>query len=363
MKHSFAVALLAAASLLGRTAWAADAKAAPALAPRTEAPKPAPAAPGYRLASRGAVGGEGGWDYLTVDAAARRVYVSRSSHVMVVDADSGKVVGDLLGTDGVHGIALAPELGRGFTSDGRSGMVTIFDPATLKKTGDAKATGENPDAILYDAATKRVFTFNGRGKNATVFDAATGAVLGTVALGGKPEFPAADGAGRVFVNVEDKNEVVAIDARKLEVVAHWPIAGCDEPASMAIDPKKGRLFVGCHNKVLAVVSTSDGKVVGKVPIGQGNDAAVFDPASGLVFASNGDGTLTIARESESGAYEVVQTVATKKGARTMAFDPKSRRVFLPAAEYGPVPAVTGENPRPRAPMVPGSFELLVVAPE
>ena len=354
---------LSAALLVGRMCLAEDAKPQPEPAPKVEPAKPAEAAPGYRAGARYGVGGEGGWDYLTVDPATRRIFVSRSSHVMVVDADSGKVVGDIPETEGVHGIALAPELGKGFTSDGRSGTLTVFDLATLKKTGKVKATGENPDAILYDGATKRVFSFNGRGKNATGFDAATGAVLGTIPLGGKPEFPATDGAGRIFVNIEDRNEVVAFDARKLEVLAHWPIAGCEEPASMAIDPKKGRLFIGCHNKTLAVVGTSDGKVLATVPIGQGNDAAVFDPATGLVFASNGDGTLTIVRESAPGAFAVVQSVTTKKGARTMAFDPKSRRVFLPAAEYGPVPAATAENPRPRAPMVPGSFELLVVSPE
>jgi DNA-binding beta-propeller fold protein YncE len=297
------------------------------------------------------------------DPEGRRLFVSRSSHVVVVDTDSGKVVGDLPGTEGVHGIALAKELGRGFTSNGRSGTITIFDLGTLKAIAQVKATGENPDAILYDGATKRVFSFNGRGKNATAFDAATGVVEGTIPLGGKPEFAASDGLGRVFVNVEDRSEVVVIDAKKLEAVARWPLAPCEEPASMAIDPKKGRLFVGCHNKLLAVVSTSDGKVVATAPIGQGNDAAAFDPASGLVFASNGDGTLTIVRESPAGSFEVVQTLATKKGARTMAFDPKTRRVYLPAADYGTPPLATAEDPRPRAPMAPGSFELLVVSPE
>jgi DNA-binding beta-propeller fold protein YncE len=364
MKYSMlAAASLATALALVPPALAEDSKPQPKPASKADAAKPPAVSPGYRLASRHAVGGEGGWDYLTVDAESRRIFVSRSSHVMVLDADSGKVVGDIPGTDGVHGIALAPDLGRGFTSDGRTGTIMIFDLATLKKTGAVKATGENPDAILYDAATKRVFSFNGRGKNATAIDAANGAVLGTVPLGGKPEFAAADGAGRVFVNVEDRNEVVAIDSRKLEVVARWSIAGCEEPASMAIDPKKARLFIGCHNKVLAVVGTSDGKVLAAVAIGQGNDAAAFEPATGLVFASNGDGTLTIVRESAPGVFAAVQTVTTKKGARTMALDPKSRRVFLPAAEYGPVPAATADNPRPRAPMIPGSFELLVVSPE
>ena len=360
MRRLLVALLVLSPVLIGlRPATAAE-PAAPAKAP---AVRPAVPAPHYTLSARFPIGGEGGWDYLVVEPESRRVFVSHATHVVVLDADSGKVVGDLPGTDGVHGIALATDLGKAFTSNGRAGTVTIFDLATLKKVGEAKATGENPDAILYDAFTKRVFTFNGRGKNATAFDATTGAVVGTIPLGGKPEFPAADGAGRVFVNVEDKNEVVAFDSKKLEVLAHWPIAGCEEPASMAIDPKKGRLFVGCHNKTLAVVSLSDGKVVAKVPIGQGNDAAVFDQASGLVFASNGDGTLTVIREKGAGVFEVLQTVETKKGARTMALDPKSRRLFLPAADYGAVPAATTENPRPRAPMVAGSFELLVVSPD
>lgn len=344
------------------TALALAAASTLSLAAAEPAPAAAPSAsgPAYSVTSRFAVGGDGGWDYLTVDAASRRVFVSRSTHVMVVDADSGKVVGDIPGTDGVHGIALAPDLKRGFTSNGRSSTVTVFDLATLKPTSQVKTTGENPDAILFEPFTARVFTFNGRGKNATAIDAATGEVVGTVKLAGKPEFATSDGAGRVFVNIEDRNEVTAFDPKSLAIEAHWPLGPCQEPTGMALDRKERRLYVGCSNRLLVVMSSADGRVLAKVPIGQGNDAVAFDAEAGLVFASNGDGTLTVIRETAPGTYAAVQTVATKKSARTLALDPKTHRLLLPAADFGPAPAPTAENPRPRPAQVPHSFELLVV---
>jgi len=318
----------------------------------------------YKVTGRFPLGGEGGWDYLTVDPSSRRLFVSRSTHVMVVDPDSGKVLGDIPGTEGVHGIALAPELKRGFTSNGRSSTMTVFDLATLQVTSRVKTTGDNPDAILYEPSTKRVFTFNGRGKNATAFDAAAaGTVLGTIELGGKPEFARFDASGRIFVNLEDKNEVDVLDARKLTVEARWPLAPCEEPTGMALDEKTSRLFVGCGNSLLVVMSALDGRVVSKVPIGKGNDGVAFDSATGLVFASNGDGTLSIVKETGPGSYGVVQTVTTRKGARTLALDPGTHRVFLPAAEYGPPPSPSAENPHPRPVLLPGSFEILVVGPQ
>jgi DNA-binding beta-propeller fold protein YncE len=281
---------------------------------------------------------------------------------MVVDMDSGKVVGDIPGTEGVHGIALAPELKKGFTSNGRTGTVTVFELPSLAVTGTIKVTGENPDAILYEPVTKRVFTFNGRGKNVTAIDAVSGNVAGTIPVGGKPEFAATDGSGVVYVNIEDTAEIVAFDAASLAVKGRWPLAPCQEPTGLAIDAKSRRLFAGCGNRLLAAVNAADGKLLGTVPIGAGCDAVAFDPGTGLVYASNGDGTLNVIKETTPGTYAAVETVATKKGARTMALDSKTHRIFLPAAQYGPAPTPSAETPRPRPPIVPGSFELVVVAP-
>jgi DNA-binding beta-propeller fold protein YncE len=316
----------------------------------------------YHLLEKIAVGGEGGWDYLTLDAAARRLYVSRGTRVVVLDVDSGKTVGEISGTEGVHGIALAPELHRGFTSNGRSSTVTIFDTATLSVVGSVKATGENPDAIIYDPASRRVFTFNGRGKNATAIDAATGKVAGTVPLDGKPEFAVADGKGRVFVNIEDKNEISVIASGPLQVEKSWPIPACEEPSGLAMDRKDRRLFTVCHNRAMAVLDADTGRAVASVPIGQGVDAAAWDPSAALAFASNGDGTLTVVKQDGPDAYHVVENAVTQRSARTMALDEKTHRIFLAAAEFGAAPPATAEQPRPRPPMVPGSFTILVLGP-
>jgi len=313
---------------------------------------------GYHLLKKIPLGGEGGWDYLTLDAAARRLYITRATHVAVLDADTGATLGELADTPGVHGVALAPELGRGFTSNGRVSAVTIFDLKTLRALGQAK-TGANPDAIVYDPASKRVFTFNGGSADATAIDAASGAVAGTIALGGRPEFAAADGAGRVYVNLEDKNELVALDSRRLVIAARWPLAPCTEPAGLAMDTRHQRLFVGCHNQMMAVVDAASGRIVATLPIGRGVDANAFDPDTSLAFSSNGDGTLTVAREESPDKYSVVENVATQRGARTMALDTKTHNVFLVTAEFGPPPAPTPENPRPRPTIVPGSFVVLV----
>src|ERR1700719_5157623 len=295
----------------------------------------AAAAPGYHVVKTYKVGGDGGWDYLTTDAEARRVYISRGTHVMVLDADSGKSVGDIADTPGVHGIALAPELGRGFVSNGREGAVSIFDPKTLATSSKVKV-GDNPDAILYDRATKRVFAFNGRSQDATALDAAKGTVLGTIKLGGKPEFAASDGKGEIFVNIEDKSELLAIDPNKLEVKAKWPLAPCTEPSGLAMDRKNRRLFVGCDNKMMAVVDADSGKVITTLPIGDGVDATAFDDDNGLAFAScGGDGVLTVVREESPQKFSVAENVPTQQGARTISFESSSHNVFMLTATCGP----------------------------
>jgi YVTN family beta-propeller protein len=314
---------------------------------------------GYHVAKTYKLGGEGGWDYLFVDSAARRVYVSRGTHVMVVDADSGSVVGDIPDTTGVHGIAIDSDLLKGFTSNGRDGSVTVFDTKTLKAITKIKV-GQNPDAILFDPASGRVFTFNGGSKDATAIDAKGETVAGTVALGGKPETGVSDERGHVFVNIEDKSELVEIDARKLTVMNRWPLAPCEEPSGLAIDRKHRRLFAGCSNKLMAVVDADTGKVVTTLPIGSGVDANGFDPETSLAFASNGDGTLTVVHEDSPDKFTVVENAATQRGARTMSLDAKTHRVYLVSAEFGPPPAPTAERPRPRPSVVPGSFTLIVM---
>ncbi len=315
---------------------------------------------GYHLIHRFTLGGEGGWDYLLLDAASRRLYVPRSTRVIVIDADNGTVVGEIPNTPGVHGVALAPDAGRGFTSNGRDTSVTIFDLGTLREVGRVKTTGGNPDAIVYDPASRRVFTFNGAGANATAIDAATGTVVGTVALVGKPEFAVATGDGRIYVNIEDKAEVAAIDARGLTVTARWPLKPCEEPTGLALDPEHRRLFAGCSNKLMAIVDAGNGRLLATLPIGGGVDGTAFDPATGLAFSSNGEGTLTVVREDDPNRFTVVENVPTQRGARTLALDAKTHTIYLATAEFGPPPAPTPERPRPRPSIVPGSFVILVL---
>jgi len=317
------------------------------------------ASSGYHVIKTLPLGGEGGWDMLTVDSDARRLYISRSTHVMVVDIDTDKLIGDIPDTPGVHGIAVAPELNRGFISDGRANTATIFDLKTLKVLGQVK-TGTNPDAILYDPASRRVFTFNGSSKDATVFDAISSEVLGTIALSGKPEFSTADGHGKVYVNIEDTSEVVEIDSRKLAVMKRSSLKPCEEPTGMGFDPEHHRVFAGCHNKVMVILDAEAGKVLGTLPIGGGVDGNGFDPGTGLAFSSNGDGTLTVVRESSPGNFEVAETVTTQRGARTMATDPKTHRIYLPTAQFSQPPASTPEGSRPRPTMIKDSFAVLVV---
>src|ERR1700689_4317136 len=300
----------------------------------------AAAGPGYHVVTTYKVGGDGGWDYLTTDSEARRIFISRGTHVMVVDADSGKSVGDIPDTPGVHGIALAPELGRGFTSNGREGTISIFDLKTLTASSKVKV-GDNPDAILYDPATKRVFTFNGRSQDSTAIDAAKGTVLGTIKLDGKPEFAASDGKGEIFVNIEDKSELTAIDPSKLVVKSTWPLAPCESPTGLSIDRKNRRLFVGCE-KMMAVVNADTGKVLATPAIGDGVDATTFDDGTGLAFASCGEGVLTVVKEESPDKYSVSENVPTQPGARTLALDSKTHNVYVVTAKFGPPPAGTAE---------------------
>ena len=313
----------------------------------------------YHLLQTFKPGGDGGWDYLTVDAQARRFYISRGTHIQVLDADSGKLVGDIPDTNGVHGIALAPKLERGFTSNGRDNSVTIVDLKTLKAIGTV-SVGNRPDCIIYDPATKRVFTFNGGSDDATAIDAAKGKVVRTVPLGGRPEFAVADGAGMIYDNIEDKGEIVAIDSRTLTVKARWPLAPAESPSGLAMDTKNRRLFAVCDGGRMVVLNADTGAIVATPAIGNGPDAAGFDPKTQLAFSSNGqDGTLTILHEDTPDTYTVAQTVPTQPGARTMALDTKTHRVFLVAAT--PTPAVPGTSPRRRS-YVPGSFVVLVYGP-
>ncbi len=313
----------------------------------------------YEVKQKYVLGGEGGWDYLTFDASGKRLFISRGTRVMVVDPAKGSVLGEIPDTAGVHGIALAHDLGKGYTSNGRDNSVTVFDLKTLKTTGKIKIDAENPDAIIYDGASKRVFTFNGRSKNATVIDATKDAVVGNIPLDGKPEFAAADGKGTVFVNIEDKNEITSIDAKNATVIKSFPLAPCDEPSGLAMDLKSRRLFAGCHNKMMAVVNADTGKVVATPTIGEGVDANAFDPGTKLAFASNGDGTLTVVHEDSPDTYTVVENAATQRSARTMALDTTNHDVYLVAAEIEEAPP-TKEGERPRRTMKPGTFTLLVV---
>jgi DNA-binding beta-propeller fold protein YncE len=308
---------------------------------------------GYKILKEITVGGEGGWDYLTMDSTGRRLYVSHATHVVVIDPDAGKVVGDIPDTPGVHGIAIAPSLNRGFVSNGRGNNVTIFDLKTLKMTSQV-ATGMNPDSIRYEPKTDRVFTFNGRSNDSTAIDAKTGMVVATLPLGGKPEFAVADDKGHVYTNIEDTNEIVEIDAAKPAVTKRYSLSPCTGPSGLAIDVKKRRLFSVCGNRLMAISDPDAGKVLATPAIGQGSDGVIFDPSTGYAISSNGDGTLTIVQET-GGKYDVVENVATARGARTITLDEKTHNVYLPVAD--PLPAQAGQRGRG---FVPDSFKVLVV---
>jgi YVTN family beta-propeller protein len=288
---------------------------------------------GYHIIKKIPIPGEGSWDYLTADEAARRLYVSHGTQVEVLDVDSGAIVGKIANTPGVHGIAIAPELGRGFVSNGQSSTVTIFDLKTLKTIAEVP-TGKKPDAIIYDPATSRVFAFNGGSNSATAIQAADGKVAGTVDLGGGPEFAAADGSGYVYDNLEDESLVLKINSRSLKVEQRWPTAPCASPSSMAMDRPNRRLFIGCRSKVMAVMNADTGQVITTLRIGDHVDATAFDPDSRLIFNSNGEGTITLIQQDSPDKYSVVENVKTLPRAKTMALDPKTHQLFLSTAEAG-----------------------------
>ena len=314
---------------------------------------------GYHQLKKISIPGDGFWDYLIADGATGRVFVSHGTEVDVVDSKKGEVTGKIEGLKLVHGIALAPEFNRGFISDGAANQVVVFDLSTLAKVGEV-AAGTNPDGIIYDPGTKRVFAFNGRSGNATAVDAEKGTLAGTVTLEGKPEFPVADGKGHVYVNIEDKSEVMDIDSKALTVVHKWPLAPCEEPSGMAMDTKTRRLFSGCGNKLMAVMDADTGKVVTTVPIGDGVDSTWFDPGTKYVLNSCGqDGVLTVIHEDSPDKYSVVENVKTEKAARTMALDPKTHNIYLAVAQVEMLPPAEGDaKGRPRRKVAPGTFGLL-----
>jgi DNA-binding beta-propeller fold protein YncE len=317
------------------------------------------AAQKFQLADRVKLGGEGGWDYLTYEDGANRLFITRGNHVIAVDTKTLKQSGDITGLNGTHGVAIAPELGKGYISSGGDNMLVIFDLKTLAVL-DKMKVGERPDAILYDPSAKRVYTFNAKTQDSTVFDAKGGKVIGSVPLGGKPETAVADGKGNVYVNIEDKSEIVRIDTAKLTVAEHYPMAGCDEPSALAFDAAHRRLFAGCGSKVVAVVDPDAGKLVTTVDIGAGVDAGAFNPKTQQVFMSCGaDGVVTVIHEDSPDKYSVVQNVQTAKGARTMALDASSNTVYTVSAQFDPTPPPAGQ----RRKMLPDTFELLVVKPQ
>jgi YVTN family beta-propeller protein len=321
----------------------------------------AAADPKMEVLQRWKIGGEGGWDYLTVDPATQRLFVTRATRVDVISTESGKLLGSIPNTQGVHGVALAKALNRGYASNGRANSVTAFDLDTLKVIQEAKIPGGNPDAILFEPTGKHVFTFNGMSKNVTVLDATSLAVVATIPVPDKPEFAVDDGHGQIFVNIEsDPGQIVAIDTQKLTVKSTWPLPGCNGPSGLALDGSHHRLFSVCDGKVMAVTDAVSGKQVAKVTIGEHPDAAAYDAKRGLVFSSNGEGTLSVTHQDSPDRYMVVDTVQTQRGARTMALDGETGKIYLASADFGPAPAPTADQPHPRPAIIPNSFVILVV---
>jgi YVTN family beta-propeller protein len=316
---------------------------------------------GYKMTAEWKVGGDGGWDYLAVDPVTNELYVTRGAHVMAMDTATGKVVADITGFKGTHGVVFSNDGKTGYISDGRSNEVAVFDRASHAVTAKV-ATGANPDGMVFDDFTQTVWAFNGTGKSATVIDAKTNAVVATIPLPGKPEFPVTDGKGSIFVNIEDKNQIVHLDAVKKAKLAEWSIAPCDSPSGQAVDVKANRLFSVCDGGVMTVTDAATGKVVATPKIGDGPDAAWFDAKTGFIFSSNGQsGTLTIVHEDSADKYTTVDTVKTAASGRTMALDGKTGKVYVAVGKFGPRPAPTAENPHPWPTLIPGSFEILVVS--
>lgn len=321
-----------------------------------------PVAP-YSVVAHWPVAGNTRWDYLAIDRERHRLFVTRGDHVAVIDLATGKALADVTPTDGVHGVALAQPLGKGYASNGHGDSVTVFDLATLAVLKTVPIEAHNPDAIVFDVPSQRVFTFNGRSNDATVIDAVSDTVVKTIALSGKPEFAVSDGHGRVYVNIEDRAELVAIDTRKAKVVATWTLGGCEEASGLALDTARRRLFSVCANERMTVTDARSGKVVALVPIGKGPDAVAYDESTHAVLSSNGrDGTLTVVRQNDADHYSVVGTVPTRTSARTLALDPDSHRIYLAAAEFEPAAAAPAGQAQGRPTMKDGSFEIVVVAP-
>jgi len=317
--------------------------------------------PTYSIVKRYSVGGPGGWDYLVADPQSGHLFISRSDRALVVNMADGSLAATIADTAGIHGFAIVHELGRGYTSNGRTDNLSVFDLATLKPTGTIAVSGHNPDAILYDKASKHLFTFNGRSKDVSVVDPQTEKVVATIPVGGKPEFAVTDDVGHIFVNIEDTSELVQIDSHRAAVVARWKLKDCEEPTGLAFDAAHHRLFSVCQNERMVVTDSTSGKFVANVPIGKGPDGAVYDAPRGLVFSSNGeDGTLTVVKQVDADHYTVAANVPTLRSARTLTLDPESHLVYLVGAKFSLKPGLTKEQPRPRAPAVEGSFEVLVV---
>ncbi|MFZ0916956.1 MAG: YncE family protein [Candidatus Udaeobacter sp.] len=316
----------------------------------------------YQFVTEIPIGGEGGWDILTIDSAASRLYLSHATKVVVVDLNKNAVVGEIADTPGVHAFVAVPEVQRGFSSNGKESKSSVVDLTTLKTTSKIN-TGSNPDAVVYEPRHGEVYIFNHTGNSVTVINSKTATVSATIPLGGTPEFAAVDqAAGRVYCNIEDKSEVAVIDADKHEVIARWSLAPGEGPSGIALDSAHHRLFSGCHNKMMVMLDTESGKVVGSIPIGAGVDGCAFDDATQLAFASCGDGTTTIAREETPDKLTVIQTLKTERGARTMALDPKSRRIYLPTAQFQPPPSPSPGASPARPTIVPNTLKLLVYDP-
>ena len=313
----------------------------------------------YHVTHTYTLGGDGGWDYLSLDTVGHRLFVARQDRVMVLDPASGKVQAEIPGLNRAHGIAFDYADGKGFATSGGDSSVVIFDLKTLQVTGRTIAAPD-ADAVLFDPVTKRIFTFNGDSRSSSVIDAASGKKIGTIDLGGGPEFAVSAGDGKLYVNLEDSSAIDEVDAATMQVLRRWPLAPCQSPSGLAIDRAHHRLFSGCHNKVMAISDAQAGKVITTVPIGEGVDANRFDPGTQLAFASTGDGTITVVHEDGPDTYRVVTNVATKRGARTMEVDLATHVVYTVSADFGSPPAPTPDRPRPRPSIVPGTFALLVL---
>jgi DNA-binding beta-propeller fold protein YncE len=315
----------------------------------------------YHVARRVTLGGDGGWDLLALDTVRHRLFIPRQDRVMVVDPATGTLTLEIPGLVRAHGVALAQEEGHGFATSGGDSSVVMFDLATLAVLGRT-TTAPDADAILYDPATKRVFSFNGRSRSSSVIDPVSGKVIGTIDLRAAPEYAVARGDGVLYVNLEDANALAEIDARGMQVTRQWPLAPCQSPTGLALDRAHQRLFSGCRNGVMAISNATAGRMIATVPIGAGVDACRFDSATALAFASNGDGTLSVVHEDDPDRFRVVATVPTQRGARTLEIERGARRIYTVTAEFGPAPAPSEQQPRPRPPIIPGSFVLLVLEP-